>query len=146
MIKKILSITNILLPIIFFAVLQFNTMSPSFVNIMTMTLLIGWALPFFFPIITGICLLKSSHHKLSITINILNFILTILIILLISIIYDSHLLLVLIFYSILSLLNIINVIFIFKDYRIKTTQEREFIKEEKINIKKLKKENNGIIR
>ena len=115
--KKALGIINIVLPIILFIALQFFNMSPSFVNIMTLTLIIGWILPFIFPIITGICMLLDIHHKKSIAINIITIILLILIIYLIIQLYDSKLLHILIIYIILAVLKIINSIYLIIHYK-----------------------------
>ena len=144
--KKIISITNIVLPIILFVILLLNPMSESFVNIITFSLLIGWLFPFIFPIIVGISILSSSHLKLSVILNLLTIILSSLLLFLIINIYDSNMKLILIFYIILNILNIINIIYLNIYFHNLYKEEKVMRKQEYMQIKKLKKENNGIIK
>ncbi len=144
--KKIISITDIVLPIILFVILLLNPMSESFVNIITFSLLIGWLFPFIFPIIVGISILSSSHLKLSVILNLLTIILSSLLLFLIINIYDSNMKLILIFYIILSILNIINIIYLNIYFHNLYKEEKVMRKQEYMQIKKLKKENNGIIK
>ena len=144
--KKIISITDIVLPIILFIILLLNPMSESFVNIITFSLLIGWLFPFIFPIIVGISILSSSHLKLSVILNLLTIILSSLLLFLIINIYDSNMKLILIFYIILSILNIINIIYLNIYFHNLYKEEKVMRKQEYMQIKKLKKENNGIIK
>lgn len=137
--KKILIISNIIIPIILFAILLLNNMSSNFVYIMTLTLIVGWIIPFISPIITAISILTDKHHKLSLIFNIFSLLLSILLIILTILIYDSNLLLILIEYCILALLLIINIIY----YIIYLHTNKD---EEIANIKKIKRENNGIIK
>lgn len=144
--KKIISITDIVLPIILFVILLLNPMSESFVNIITFSLLIGWLFPFIFPIIVGISILSSSHLKLSVILNLLTIILSSLLLFLIINIYDSNMKLILIFYIILNILNIINIIYLNIYFHNLYKEEKVMRKQEYMQIKKLKKENNGIIK
>lgn len=144
--KKILSIINIILPIILFIVLLFNTMSAQFVNIMTFSLVIGWIFPFIFPIITGISLLAESHLKMSFILNILTIILSIFLIIMIISLYDSNMLLILIFYITLSTLNLINTIYLLICFNRNNKEIKRLKKEENLRIKQIKKANNGIIK
>ena len=144
--KKIISITDILLPIILFVILLFNTMSASFVNIMTFSLVIGWIFPFIFPIVVGISILTNSHLKMSAILNVLTIVLSGLLIFLIVNIYDSNMKLIMIFYIVLSILNVINIIYLNTYFHRITKDEKKIKKQENQRIKKLKKENNGIIK
>ena len=144
--KKIISINDIVLTIILFVILLLNPMSESFVNIITFSLLIGWLFPFIFPIIVGISILSSSHLKLSVILNLLTIILSSLLLFLIINIYDSNMKLILIFYIILSILNIINIIYLNIYFHNLYKEEKVMRKQEYMQIKKLKKENNGIIK
>jgi hypothetical protein len=52
--EKILMLTNIILPLVLFAVLLFTNLSEKFMSIISITIIIGWALPYFVLILTGL--------------------------------------------------------------------------------------------
>ena len=112
--KNIFAILNIIIPILLFVILLFSDLSENFMYIMTLTIVIGWIIPYFVLLITGICIFNKSHHKLCLTNNIINIILVALLIFLISSIYDSKMLLVLIEYIIIGIISIINICYYYK--------------------------------
>ena len=134
-----LILLNTLIPIILFIILLFLKISESFINIMTLTLFIGWAIPYIVLILTGISILNRSHKKIALTINILNIILTLILIILILSIINKLLIGLLIEYIIIFIITIINV-----------TSLAKYLKEnpdpELDEISRTKKANNGIIK
>lgn len=137
--EKLLMITNIILPLILFAILLFTELSEKFMSIISVTIIIGWALPYFVLIITGLSLYNKSHKKLGLTLNILNVILTIFLIILISNIIEKTLILILVEYIIMLIMSILNIIIFIKYLRKDRDPEID-------KIIKTKKENNGIIK
>jgi hypothetical protein len=115
MIKKIISIINIILPIILFILLEVFTIPDKFVNIMTLTLVIGWLIPYFVLLLSGIGMLLSSHYKLIFIMNLLNILLSSIVLFLISKIYTSAFLLELITYILFIIMSVINLIYIHKN-------------------------------
>lgn len=134
-----LAILNIIIPIILFIILLFSDISENFINIMTLTLVVGWILPYITLILTGISLLNKSHKKLCLTINIINIILTSILLFLIISIIDKKLIIVLIEYSTILIMSIINSILFIKYFK-------ENPDPEIVQINKTKKANNGIIK
>ena len=137
--KKILSITDILLPIILFILLEFFEINDYFIDIITLTLVVGWLFPFFINIITGITLLINSHKKLTFYSNILSFILCLIILSYLIMIFNHSFIYPIILYSILGILHIINSMV----YIIEKKKEEE---EELEEIKHVKEQNKGIIK
>lgn len=137
--EKILMLTNIILPLILFAVLLFTNLSEKFMSIISITIIIGWALPYFVLILTGLSIYNKSHKKLGLTLNILNIILLTFLIILISSIIEKQLIIILIEYILMLIVSIINTI-IFTIY-LRKHRDPEIDK-----IIKTKKENNGIIK
>lgn len=139
--KKKLSILDTIIPIIMLIILLVTNLSENTVIIITLTLFIGWVIPFFINIITGIILFHDTHHRLGLIANLLNIFLSLIIIILIIRLIDKKLIVLLIEYSILLLLSICNFIY-FKKY-LKVHPTKSAI--EKKNIKDKKKKNNGAI-
>ena len=137
--EKVLMLTNIILPLILFAILLFAKLSEKFMSIISLTLIIGWALPYFVLIITGLSIYNKSHKKLGLTLNILNIILLIFLIILISSIIEKKLVLILVEYILMLIISLINSI-TFIIY-LRKNRDPEIDK-----IIKTKKENNGIIK
>ena len=108
-------------------------------SIISLTLIIGWALPYFVLIITGLSIYNKSHKKLGLTINILNIILLTFLIILISSIIEKKLIIILIEYILILIISLINSI-TFITY-LRKNRDPEIDK-----IIKTKKENNGIIK
>ena len=106
--EKVLMLTNIILPLILFAILLFAELSEKFMSIISLTLIIGWALPYFVLIITGLSIYNKSHKKLGLTLNILNIILLIFLIILISSIIEKKLVLILVEYILMLIISLIN--------------------------------------
>jgi len=139
--KKKLAILDILIPIILLVILLFSKLSDNTVIIITLTLFIGWVIPYFVNIITGIIIIKNSHHHLGIIANILSIILLLIIITLVIRLLDKGLIVFLVEYLILLILTICNFIY-FKKYK-KSHPSKSTI--EKKTIKEKKKKNNGAI-
>ena len=137
--KKILILSNIIIPIILFVILLFNTMSSNFIYIITLSLFIGWIIPFIATIISGLSILNNNNQKLTLVFNIFALLLNLLLILLIISILDNKLILILIEYIVLSIITIINIIY----YIIYFINNKD---DEISEIKKIKSENNGIIK
>lgn len=137
--EKTLSVLNIISPIILFIVLLFADISENFINIMTLTLVIGWILPFISLLLTGICIINKSHKKLCLTINIINILLILILLFLIISILDKKLIIVLIEYSIILIISTIDSILFIKYF--KDNPDPEIVQ-----INKTKKANNGIIK
>jgi len=131
--KKKLAILDILIPIILLVILLFSKLSDNTVIIISLTLFIGWVIPYFVNIITGIIIIKNSHHQLGIIANILSIILLLIIITLVIRLLDKGL--------IVFLVTICNFIY-FKKYK-KSHPSKSTI--EKKTIKEKKKKNNGAI-
>lgn len=141
--RRILGIINIILPIILGIILLFADLSESVIYIMVMTLIIGWAIPFAVPIVTGLTIIYRKQPKLALIFNIVNLLLCIMIILLCIYLYDKKMLTMIIDYSIIGLLSIINIIY-FIIY-LKKHHKKNNLKEEYKEIKRIKEKNNGAI-
>lgn len=141
--RRILGIINIILPIILGIILLFADLSESVIYIMVMTLIIGWAIPFAVPIVTGLTIIYRKQPKLALIFNIANLLLCIMIILLCIYLYDKKMLTMIIDYSIIGLLSIINIIY-FIIY-LKKHHKKNNLKEEYKEIKRIKEKNNGAI-
>ena len=140
--KRLLSITNLLIPIILFPLLYVFNPSENFTYIMIMTLFIGWLLPYISLIITGISLLRVEHNKLTLVFNIFNVFLNILLIFLICLIFEKSFIIFIIEYSIILIISIINIIYLKKQVDIDTIEEKQEYKK----IKQIKKETDGVIK
>lgn len=136
--KNILAYLNIVISIIFLAILSFSVISDNVIYLILMTLFIGWAIPYFVLIITGISMFNNHHPKLGLVFNICNFIITIILLLICLNVYDKYLLVLIIEYSCMNIISLINNIY-YRFY-LKNHPNPEIIK-----IKKIKKENNGAI-
>ena len=134
--RRILGIINIILPIILGIILLFADLSESVIYIMVMTLIIGWAIPFAVPIVTGLTIIYRKQPKLALIFNIVNLLLCIMIILLCIYLYDKKMLTMIIDYSIIGLLSIINIIY-FIIY-LKKHHKKNNLKEEYKEIKRIK--------
>ena len=108
-------------------------------SIISLTLIIGWALPYFVLIITGLSIYNKSHKKLGLTLNILNIILLIFLIILIASIIEKDLIIIFIEYILMLIVSIINTIIF--TINLRKNRDPEIDK-----IIKTKKENNGIIK
>lgn len=137
--EKKLIILNTLVPILLFIILLLLNISEKFISIMTLTLFIGWALPYLTLILTGLSILNKSHRKPALIINIVNSILTLVLIILIISIIDKLLIGILIEYIIILIITIINIISLSK--YIKQNPDPELVE-----ITRTKKANNGIIK
>ena len=140
--KKILSIINIILPIILFSLLFLFDYSDNIIYIIIMSLFVGWIIPYINLMITGLSVMIDNHHKLSLVFNILNILLNALLIFLIALIYEKKFLIMIVEYAIMLILSIINTIYFEK----KVDEDSITEKKEYAKIKKIKKENDGIIK
>lgn len=145
--KNILPLLNIIVSIVLGIILLFSDLSENTTYIMIMSLLIGWAIPYFVLLVTGISMLYKLRPKLTLVFNIINVILCIMLLLYIISIYDKKMIVFLIDYIIIGIFSIINSIY----YIIYIKNDQDRInkkiknKKEKEQIKKIKQENNGAI-
>lgn len=137
--EKKLIVLNTLTPIVLFIILLFLNISENFINIMTLTLFIGWALPYLTLILTGLSILNKSHRKLALTINIINSLLTLVLIILVICIIDKLLIGILIEYIIIMIITLINIKSLSKYIKENPDPELD-------EISRTKKANNGIIK
>lgn len=144
--KKIWSTINILLSITLFIILVSNDMSGQFVNIITFSLFIGWLFPYVTLIVNGLCMLSNINNKIIISFNSISFILNILLIIFVSFLYDDKLIIVLVEYILIAIINLINIIINVIIYQNNHKYLKEQLKKEYSEIKKIKKNNNGIIK
>lgn len=133
-----LKILNILLPILMFILLLVFKLSEKTIYLFVMTLIIGWALPYFVLLITGFAQVKNLFHKLGLTLNILSIPLCIIMLFLVISIYEPKQLIFIIEYSIIIIMNILNIIYYAKYLKDHPDEEIE-------KIKKAKKNNNGAV-
>lgn len=137
--RKILALLNIIIPILSLILIYFNTnIDEALLYIIVLTLVIGFIMPFFVLLVTGLTILNESHQKITIIANILSIILNIILIYLLIITLNKNLILVLVTFIIILLLNIINIIYL-------TKYIKNNPKDEDIDIKKHKDNNNGAI-
>ncbi len=136
--RKLLGSLEIIVALIMLAILLFNNISDNAYYFIMITVFIGWAIPYFITIISGIAILKDSHHKLNIISNILNVILLGLLLFFINKLYDKGFIIFLIEYIILIIIGIVNIIYLIVYF--KTHPDLEIEK-----IKKAKKDNNGAV-
>lgn len=133
-----LKILNILLPILMFILLLVFKLSEKTIYLFVMTLIIGWALPYFVLLITGFAQVKNLFHKLGLTLNILSIPLCIIMLFLVISIYEPKQLIFIVEYSIIIIMNILNIIYYAKYLKDHPDEEIE-------KIKKAKKNNNGAV-
>lgn len=136
--KKLIAF-NILIPLFMFALILTTGLSKNFMNIITFTFVVGWALPYLALILTGLAIFNKSHRKLSLTINIFNTLLTLVLITFVLCIMEKALILILVEYIIMLIMSIINIVLIIKDMKNNPDPEID-------EINKIKMENNGIIK
>ncbi len=136
--KKIIPIINSLSAIILFLVLLFTKTSENFVYIIIMSLFVGWAIPYFTLIVSGIAILTSKHTRLNLIFNIISLLVSLFLIFLVVKIYDKKFLILLIEYIYMSVLTIINIIYLIIFIKKHPDVELKKIKEQK-------KKNNGAI-
>ena len=137
--RKKLIACNILIPIIMFILVLVTGLTSSFMNIVTFTLVVGWAIPYLALVLTGLAIFNKSHRKLSLTLNIFNVLLSLVLITFVICIIEKALIIILIEYIIMLVMSIINIIAIIKDMKANPDLEIE-------EINKTKLENNGIIK
>ena len=137
--EKKLIVLNTLTPIVLFVILLFLNISENFINIMTLTLFVGWALPYLTLILTGLSILNKSHRKLALIINIINSLLTLVLIILVICIIDKLLIGILIEYIIIMIITLINIKSLSKYIKENPDPELD-------EISRTKKANNGIIK
>ena len=136
--KKLIAL-NILIPLVMFIAVLLTGLTSNFMNIVTFTLVVGWALPYLALILTGLAILNNSHRKLSLIINIFNILLTLVLITFVICIMEKALILILIEYIIILAMSILNTVMIIKDIQLNPDPEIE-------EINKIKSQNNGIIK
>ena len=140
--KKILSIINIIVPILLFGLLFFFNPGTNFIYIMMMTLFVGWLIPYFNLLITGLSINRDKHNKLTLIFNIFNVLLNILLLFLIVLIMEKSFIIFIVEYSIMLVISIINIIYLKKRVDIDTIDEKNEYK----RIKQIKKETDGVIK
>ena len=92
MLKKI----NIVLPIVLLLVLLFVRINSDFIYIMSLTLVIGWLIPYITLLLTGIAMYKETHQKLSLASNILSIIMDIIIIVMLILLFNKSFIVIII--------------------------------------------------
>ena len=140
--KKILSIINIVVPILLFGLLFFFNPGTNFIYIMMMSLFVGWLIPYFNLLITGLSIHRDKHSKLTLIFNIFNVLLNILLLFLIVLIMEKSFIIFIVEYSIMLVISIINIIYLKKRVDIDTIDEKNEYK----RIKQIKKETDGVIK
>jgi hypothetical protein len=143
---KLIAKINIILPIVLFILMSFFNVSEYFVTIMTLTLVIGWLIPYLSLILTGLAMTYEVEQNKSYILNILSLLVSILIIILTISILEKKLIIILVEYIIISIMNILNIIIYFPIINKKRKEKRNKIKEENKEIKRQKKANNGIVK
>jgi hypothetical protein len=140
--KKILSIINIVVPFLLFGLLFFFNPGTNFIYIMMMSLFVGWLIPYFNLLITGLSIHRDKHSKLTLIFNIFNVLLNILLLFLIVLIMEKSFIIFIVEYSIMLVISIINIIYLKKRVDIDTIDEKNEYK----RIKQIKKETDGVIK
>lgn len=144
-VKYLLSGINILISIIAIISLFVFKMSENVVYIMMMSVMIGWIIPYFGPLITGLAILNDSHYKRALIFNIISILMIIFLLIMIKILFDKKMIFMLVTYIVILVINIINIIYLSlivkKDYD-KNKDKRKRAKE---ILKKKKEENNGAV-
>ncbi len=140
--KKILSIINIVVPFLLFGLLFFFNPGTNFIYIMMMSLFVGWLIPYFNLLITGLSIHRDKHSKLTLIFNIFNVLLNILLLFLIVLIMEKSFIIFIVEYSIMIVISIINIIYLKKRVDIDTIDEKNEYK----RIKQIKKETDGVIK
>ena len=143
---KLIAKINIILPIVLFILMSFFNVSEYFVTIMTLTLVIGWLIPYLSLILTGLAMTYEVEQNKAYILNILSLLVSILIIILTISILEKKLIIILVEYIIISIMNILNIIIYFPIINKKRKEKRNKIKEENKEIKRQKKANNGIVK
>ena len=145
LVKYLLSGINILISIIAIISLFVFKMSENVVYIMMMSVMIGWIIPYFGSLITGLAILNESHYKRALIFNIISILMIIFLLIMIKILFDKKMIFMLVTYIVILVINIINIIYLSlivkKDYD-KNKDKRKRAKE---ILKKKKEENNGAV-
>ncbi len=140
--KRILSIINIVVPILLFGLLFFFNPGTNFIYIMMMSLFVGWLIPYFNLLITGLSINRDKHNKLTLIFNMFNVLLNILLLFLIVLIMEKSFIIFIVEYSVMIVISIINIIYLKKRVDIDTIDEKNEYK----RIKQIKKETDGVIK
>lgn len=135
---NILAYLNIFTPILLLIILLITKLSENSIYIMMMTVIVGWLIPYFTPLITGLALINKTHFKRAIILNISSIFLSIYCLIMICVLYDKNFLIMLIEYILIIIINIINTIYIIIYLKRHPNLENKKIKE-------IKKNNNGAI-
>lgn len=143
--KYILPGINILISVLGILSLLIFRMSENVIYIMMMTVMIGWIIPYFVPLITGIALINKSHYKRALVLNIVSILMIIFLIVMIKILYDKKMLFMLVTYIIFVIINIVNSIYIGIIVKSEYEKNKGKRQKEKEKLKKMKEENNGAI-
>lgn len=109
--KNQLAFLNIFISILFLILLLCSKLSDNITYLMMMTILVGWALPYFVLLITGIAMFKKLHPKLGLLFNLCSIFLNIGLLIFCFKLYDKYFLVLIIEYGIMLIINIINVIY-----------------------------------
>ena len=135
---NILAYLNIFTPILLLIILLITKLSENSIYIMMMTVIVGWLIPYFTPLITGLAFINKTHFKRAIILNISSIFLSIYCLIMICVLYDKNFLIMLIEYILIIIINIINTIYIIIYLKRHPNLENKKIKE-------IKKNNNGAI-
>lgn len=137
--NKIYGIFEIVISLIMVAIIIMSKIGPNFIYIITLTLLIGWILPFFTVFISGISYLIKNNYRLFLIMNIFGSLTCLVFFFLLGKIYDKTFLILIIEYSICFIICLFNIFITIK--KIRKEEEKE-IKQ----IKEIKDKNNGIVK
>ncbi len=143
--KYILPVINIIISILGIISLFAFKMSENVTYLMMMTVIIGWLIPYFVPLISGLAFLNESHYKSSLILNIASILMIIFVIIMIKILYDKHMLFMLIDYIVILVINLVNIVYLFLILKDDYKKNKKKKKKEKEKLKRMKEENNGAI-
>jgi len=131
--RYLLPTINIVIPLICFIILLFSKLSDNTLYLILMTGIIGWIIPYFVLLITGLSLISLKQPKLTLIFNSLNIILSIMIIIFNIRLIDKSLLIMLIEYIIMTCISVTNTIYLI-------IYIKKNISKENNQIKKIKKQ------
>lgn len=136
--KYWLAIVNLLVSIIFGVLLFIGSLSEHMIYLITITLFIGWIMPYIVLFITGIQLIYMKHVKMTFVFNGLCILMCIMDFYFSLKLFDKKMILNLIQYGIMGIICFINFIYLLIYMKKHPDKENE-------RIKKIKEENNGVI-
>ncbi len=110
--KLVLLLVNIILPIVCFLILLFSKLSDNMFYLIMATVLVGWIIPYFSLIITGLEFIGMKHSKMALWFNILSFLINIINIIFTIRLLDKRMIILLVEYILMMFVQIINIIYL----------------------------------